>query len=154
MSRLDRGRFVADVKQASREREPQRAVNEVLARATSDPSSVLEGLGEPRSAGLNILLPLPFYWVDFGGSNNVTTRLRRNPHRRLVRQFTDAPRLLQRERSYRISVAQNGRFAEFWVDGRPMMRVFDPHPLTAGHVGFRAFCAGLRVEDLKVWRIG
>jgi predicted metal-dependent enzyme (double-stranded beta helix superfamily) len=55
MSRLDRDRFIEDVKQASREREPQRAVNEVLARVTSDPSSVLEGLGEPRAAGLNIL---------------------------------------------------------------------------------------------------
>jgi predicted metal-dependent enzyme (double-stranded beta helix superfamily) len=55
MRMFDRDRFVEDVKRASREREPQRAVNEVLARAVGEPGLMLAGLGEPRVAGLDAL---------------------------------------------------------------------------------------------------
>lgn len=105
-------------------------------------------------AGLPGLMPLPFYWVDFGGTNNVTTRMRKNPHRHMVRQFTDAGRLLARDRTYRINTVQNGSFVGFHVDGAPMIQAFDPDPITAGHVGFRAYVADLLVRDMKVWRIG
>jgi predicted metal-dependent enzyme (double-stranded beta helix superfamily) len=50
---FDADRFVADVREANRE--GQRAVDEVLVRAVSEPSAVVQGLGEPRSAGLNVL---------------------------------------------------------------------------------------------------
>ena len=52
---FDRDRFIEDVKRASREPDAQLAVDEVLARAISDPPSVLAGLGEPRAAGLDTL---------------------------------------------------------------------------------------------------
>jgi hypothetical protein len=104
-------------------------------------------------AGLGNLMPLNFYWVDFGGTNNVTTRLRKNPHRHMVRQFTDRARLLARGRSYRITLVQNGSFVEFWVDGKPWVRTHDPYALASGHIGFRAYIADLKVQDLKVWRI-
>ena len=104
-------------------------------------------------AGLPGLMPLPFYWVDFGGTNNVTTRMRKNPHRHMIRQFTDGPRLLARDKSYRIICVQNGHFVEFHVDGSPLVQAYDEHPLTSGHVGFRAYIADLKVESLKVWRI-
>jgi predicted metal-dependent enzyme (double-stranded beta helix superfamily) len=55
MSGLDRDGFVEDVKRASREPDAQRAVDDVLARAISDPGAVLAGLGEPRLAGLDAL---------------------------------------------------------------------------------------------------
>jgi predicted metal-dependent enzyme (double-stranded beta helix superfamily) len=55
MSQLDPDRFVDDVKRASRERDAQRAVDQVLARTLSEPARVLAGLGEPRGAGLNVL---------------------------------------------------------------------------------------------------
>jgi predicted metal-dependent enzyme (double-stranded beta helix superfamily) len=52
---FDLDRFVEDVKSASREAEGQRAVDEVLARAVSQPSRLLAELGEPRTAGLQPL---------------------------------------------------------------------------------------------------
>jgi len=53
--RFDRERFVADCIAASRERDGQAAVREVLARAVSEPNAVLAGLGPPREAGLDVL---------------------------------------------------------------------------------------------------
>lgn len=50
---LDVERFLEDLRSAVDE--GQDAVNEVLGRATSDPQSVLAGLGEPRTAGVQTL---------------------------------------------------------------------------------------------------
>jgi predicted metal-dependent enzyme (double-stranded beta helix superfamily) len=51
--RLDPERFVDDLKKANVD--GQRAVNEILTRAVSDPGAVLAGLGKPETAGINIL---------------------------------------------------------------------------------------------------
>jgi predicted metal-dependent enzyme (double-stranded beta helix superfamily) len=53
--RFEPERFVDDLRAANREADPQRAVNEVLGRAISDPRGVLAGLGEPSQAGLQPL---------------------------------------------------------------------------------------------------
>lgn len=106
----------------------------------------------PNASLLNYM-PLPFYWVDFGGTNNKTTRFRKNPHRHMVRQFNDRHRLLERGRSYHITLVQNHDFVEFWVDGECWIRRLDPDPLTSGYIGFRAFVADMKITDLKVWRI-
>lgn len=98
-------------------------------------------------------LPLPFYWMDFGGTNNVTTRFRRSPGLRMIRQFTDPPRLLERGRTYRVTLVQHGKIAEYWVDDEPWIRAWDPEPLTSGFIGHRSFNSELRVSDIKVWRI-
>lgn len=50
---FDVERFIDDLQRASKE--GQHAVNEVLARAVSDPGRLLAGLGEPKSAGIDIL---------------------------------------------------------------------------------------------------
>jgi len=50
---FDKERFVDDVKQARPE--GQAAVAEVIARAVSDPGSVLRALGEPTSASVQVL---------------------------------------------------------------------------------------------------
>jgi predicted metal-dependent enzyme (double-stranded beta helix superfamily) len=50
---VDVARFIEDVQRAAGE--GQRAVNEVLARAVSEPRRVLAALGEPRHAGLDVL---------------------------------------------------------------------------------------------------
>jgi predicted metal-dependent enzyme (double-stranded beta helix superfamily) len=52
---FDLERFVDDVKRANRGQDAQRAVDEVLARAVSEPTRLLAGLGEPRIAGLSAL---------------------------------------------------------------------------------------------------
>jgi len=125
----------------------------MIDKPEGDFCAFLNERSERSDAGLGGLMPLPFYWVDFGGTNNVTTRMRKHPHRHLIRQFTDRPRLMARNRTYRITCVQNGNFVEFWVDGNPMIQAFDEHPITSGHVGFRAYVADLQVESLKVWRI-
>jgi predicted metal-dependent enzyme (double-stranded beta helix superfamily) len=53
--RFDRERFVADCVAASREKEAQAAVREVIARAVRSPDAVLDGLGSPKEAGLDVL---------------------------------------------------------------------------------------------------
>ncbi len=104
-------------------------------------------------AGLPRLDQLAFYWADFGGSNNVTTRMRKNPCRHLIRQFVDRPRLLERNRTYDITLVQNDSFIEYWVDGKPWIRSYDPYALKSGHMGFRAYLSDLRISDLKVWKV-
>ena len=56
---MDIDRFVADCIDANKETDAQEAVNEVLAKAVSKPGSVLAALGDPRRAGLNVLLRSP-----------------------------------------------------------------------------------------------
>ena len=56
---MDIERFVADCIAANEEADAQAAVNEVLARAVSKPEAVLEALGAPDKAGLNVLLSSP-----------------------------------------------------------------------------------------------
>ncbi len=114
---------------------------------------LFEYLKSLDNASLRNLMEIPFYWVDFGGSNNVTTRFRKNPHRWMIRQFQDRPRLLERDRIYQITLVQNGNLTEFWVDGDPWIRAYDPDPLRSGHIAFRAFIGDLKVESLEVWRI-
>jgi predicted metal-dependent enzyme (double-stranded beta helix superfamily) len=48
-------RFIDDVKRARREKDSQKAVDEILARTVSDPRAVLLGLGEPTEAGIHTL---------------------------------------------------------------------------------------------------
>ena len=115
--------------------------------------SFLERNSAEGNASLRTLVPHPFYWVDFGGTNNVTTRLRKNPNRHLMRQYTDRARLLAPDRIYSISTVANGEFIEFYVDGEPMIEVFDPHPHRRGHVGVRAYVADLEIFALSVHRI-
>jgi len=122
----------------------------MIDRPEGDLFDYMRGLPD---AQLGNYTPLPLYWVDFGGTNNQTTRLRRNPGRHLIRQFTDRPRLLERDRAYRITTVQNGDAIEFGVDDEPWIVARDPDPLTCGHMGFRAFVADLKVSELKVWRI-
>jgi hypothetical protein len=115
--------------------------------------SYLDEQTSRQQSQLSVIVPLNLYWVDFGGNNNTTTRLRKNPYRHMIRQFTDKKRLLQRSRSFDITAAQNNGFVEFLVDGQPWIRSFDPHALEAGHIGFRAFCSDLELHSLKVWSI-
>jgi len=114
---------------------------------------IFEFMRKLPNAALSNYLPVPLYWVDFGGSNNVTTRLRKNPNRQMIRQFTDRPRLLQRDRTYGVTCVQLDSIVEFWIDGACWIQAFDPEPLTSGYVGFRAYIADMKIEELKVWRI-
>jgi predicted metal-dependent enzyme (double-stranded beta helix superfamily) len=56
---FDRERFIDEVKRAAGEGDSQRAVQEVLERAVSDPRAVLSGLGEPSAVGIQTLYRAP-----------------------------------------------------------------------------------------------
>lgn len=56
---MDIDRFVADCVAANEDTDAQAAVNDVLARAVSEPNAVLAALGEPDRAGLRTLLSSP-----------------------------------------------------------------------------------------------
>jgi predicted metal-dependent enzyme (double-stranded beta helix superfamily) len=55
MAVFDLDEFVADCRAALAVDKSQKHVRDVVARAVSDPASVLEALGEPRRAGLHAL---------------------------------------------------------------------------------------------------
>lgn len=56
---FDRDRFVEDCVSALCETDSRAAIMDHLARAVSDPAAVLEGMGEPKEAGLDVLLRSP-----------------------------------------------------------------------------------------------
>jgi predicted metal-dependent enzyme (double-stranded beta helix superfamily) len=56
MTSFELERFIDDVKQARGETEAQRAVEDVLGRAVSEPRAILATLGEPKQAGIHPLL--------------------------------------------------------------------------------------------------
>ena len=47
--------FCADCRLAMQETDQQRAVREIVARAVSDPASLMQVIGEPQKAGVNTL---------------------------------------------------------------------------------------------------
>jgi predicted metal-dependent enzyme (double-stranded beta helix superfamily) len=53
---MDIERFVVDCVEANKEKEAQAAVLEVLARAVRTPRDVLAAIGEPKEAGMKVLL--------------------------------------------------------------------------------------------------
>jgi len=53
--RFDVNTFVDDIKRAKAEVESQAAVQEVLARAVSDPNAVIRGIGAPTEAGIHTI---------------------------------------------------------------------------------------------------
>jgi predicted metal-dependent enzyme (double-stranded beta helix superfamily) len=56
---FDRDRFVADCVASLEASDPQSVIQEHLARAVSDHASVLASLGEPTSAGFDVLIVSP-----------------------------------------------------------------------------------------------
>jgi predicted metal-dependent enzyme (double-stranded beta helix superfamily) len=56
---FDLDRFVADCREALAEEKSHRFVREVVARAVSEPASVLSGLGEPKRAEIRKLYHAP-----------------------------------------------------------------------------------------------
>jgi predicted metal-dependent enzyme (double-stranded beta helix superfamily) len=54
-SKLDVARLIEDVKRARREKDSQKAVEEVLQRTVSDPAAVIAGIGEPSEAGIHTI---------------------------------------------------------------------------------------------------
>jgi predicted metal-dependent enzyme (double-stranded beta helix superfamily) len=53
--KFDVDRFIDELKRANRESEPQSAVDEVIARAVSDPAHFVAAVGEPKTPGLHTL---------------------------------------------------------------------------------------------------
>lgn len=53
---IEMQKFIEDCIKANKESNPQEAVKEVLAKAVSNPSSMLKAIGEPTEAGLKVFL--------------------------------------------------------------------------------------------------
>ncbi len=58
-NKMDIDRFVADCVAANEETNAQAAINDILARAVSEPRNVLAALGDPVKAGLTVFLASP-----------------------------------------------------------------------------------------------
>ena len=52
---FDKERFIQDCRDALRERDAQGAVQQLVARAVSDPAGVMQGLGEPSRSGVETI---------------------------------------------------------------------------------------------------
>jgi len=53
---IEMQKFIEDCIEANKEANPQEAVKEVLRRGVSDPSTMLNAIGEPKEAGIKIFL--------------------------------------------------------------------------------------------------
>lgn len=98
---------------------------------------------------------LATYYVGYGGNYNSTTRFRRydgTGARPLLPEhdLSDAPHLLEPNRTYHIRlVARDGR-AEYWRDGELVFAYDDPTPLTEGYFGFRTVKSHLVIRNLRI----
>ena len=54
-AKLEVERFIEEVKRANREKDSQKAVQEVLGRVVSDPAAVIAGIGQPSEAGIHTI---------------------------------------------------------------------------------------------------
>lgn len=78
---MDLERFVEDCVAANRESDSQAAVTEVLARGVSDPGAALAAIGEPTSAGLNVIHRSPTLTIF---AATWTPRMTIMPHNHLM----------------------------------------------------------------------
>lgn len=74
---FDRDRFVADCVASLTEADAQAAIQEHLARAVSDHASVLNAMGEPSQAGVDVLIASPQLTIF---AANWAPRMTLSPH--------------------------------------------------------------------------
>lgn len=117
-------------------------------------------LARPRSGAFADYDTLRTYYAGLGGNANTTSRFRRYVGRvgdRPLLPQHDLHRpadLLQPNRPLHLRLVANGRHIALLRDGAPMFVLDDPAPYRTGHFGLRTVQSHLRVQNLRIWRLG
>jgi hypothetical protein len=115
---------------------------------------------QPRSGAFADYNNLLTYYVGLGGNSNTTTRFRRyigDPVARPLlpeHDLSSADVLLVPNRPQTITMIADGPRIEYWRDGVRVLRYEDPAPYTKGWFAIRTVQSHLRIERLRVHRIG
>lgn len=100
------------------------------------------------------------YYVGLGGNSNTTTRFRRyigDPISRPLLPEHDLASvgvLLVPNRPQTITMIADGPRIEYWRDGVRLLSYDDPAPYTKGWFAIRTVQSHLRIERLRVHRVG
>jgi hypothetical protein len=115
---------------------------------------------QPRSGAFADYNDLLTYYVGLGGNSNTTTRFRRyigDPvSRPLLPEHDLSAReaLLTDNRLQTLMLVADGSRIEYWRDGVRLLHYDDPAPYTKGWFAIRTVQSHLRIERLRVHRIG
>ena len=101
------------------------------------------------------------YYLGYGGNHNTTTRFRRydgdergisdeNYRPAILREYTDAPHLLEPNHWYHIRIENNGGRVSYTIDGERIVDFFDPEPLNEGWFGFRTTLSHTRITHFSI----
>ena len=107
-----------------------------------------------RSGKLEDYDNLDLYYASIGGNTNKTTRFRKysNNQKPLIKEYLDAPHLLQKGKSYHITITTHDATTTFTVNGEPWFTYTDPTPLTTGYFGFRSTWSRQEIRNFRVSR--
>jgi hypothetical protein len=115
---------------------------------------------QPRSGKFADYNNLLTYYVGLGGNSNTTTRFRRyigDPVNRPLlpeHDLSSPESLLVPNRKQTIMLVAHRSRIEYWRDGVRLLQYDDPAPYTRGWFAIRTVQSHLRIERLRVHRLG
>jgi len=101
---------------------------------------------------------LRLYYMGVGGHDNSKTRFRRyigNGERPLLAEhdFSNSAYLLEPNKKYQIRIVAYNNRIQYYRNGMKMIDLYDDHPYTKGHFGFRTVKNHMTIDNFKVYRL-
>lgn len=99
---------------------------------------------------------LSLYYAGIGGNTNSTSRFRKyegDGRKTLIREYTDQPHLLVKNREYHIRIIVKNRSTSLWLNDECYFYFTDPYPLTGGYFGFRSTWSRQVIKNFKVYQL-
>lgn len=95
---------------------------------------------------------LNLYYVGMGGNYNTSTRFRKYQHgdKKILVDFSDAPHLLQANKTYQIVIEVFNGLVSYSVDGIQFFDWKDPQPYPGGYFAFRSTKSRQEIDDLLI----
>lgn len=99
---------------------------------------------------------LQLYYAGIGGNYNTTTRFRKyegNGIKTILKEYTDAPHLLQPNKEYDIRILIKDSVITCWVDDQIYLSYKDPQPYTSGYFAFRTTQSHQEYSNFKIYLV-
>jgi hypothetical protein len=127
-----------------------------MATDPAHPDDILAGRRSGKFSDYNDLLT---YYVGVGGNGNKTTRFRRYIGSKTVRPLRpqddlSAPDdMIVPNRTATIQLVADGPLIQYYLDGRKLFEMLDPHPYTSGWFAIRTVHNHMHIQDLRIFRL-
>lgn len=127
-----------------------------MATDPAHPDDILAGHRSGNFSDYNDLLT---YYVGVGGRGNKTTRFRRYIGSKTIRPLRpqddlSAPGdMIVPNRTVTIQLVADGPLIQYYLDGRKLFEMMDPHPYTSGWFAIRTVHNHMHVQDLRIYRL-